>query len=308
MSERSFHALGTASQVPTRKRNHNGYFLRWDEEGFLFDPGEGTQRQMIFADVAMCDVTRICITHFHGDHCLGLPGVLQRASLDRVPHSLEVFYPASGRSYLERLRHASIYEDVCAVVPREITQPGVVFETADLSLSTARLDHRVDSWGYRIDEPDSFTLVPEKLQAAGLSGPLVGVLQRDGRVVHDGKEITLADVGVPRPGQSFAFVMDTRLCDAAFELARGVDVLVAESTYLTEHEREAKERGHLTAAQAARIAQEAGAGLLVLTHFSQRYAEEGDFLGEALEIHPEVVAVSDGDVVPFPRRRRAVEG
>ncbi|MEP6923654.1 MAG: MBL fold metallo-hydrolase, partial [Pyrinomonadaceae bacterium] len=84
MSIRKFVALGTASQVPTRERNHNGYFLRWDEHGFLFDPGEGTQRQMTLAGVSASEITKIFITHFHGDHCLGLPGVMQRLSLDRV--------------------------------------------------------------------------------------------------------------------------------------------------------------------------------------------------------------------------------
>src|SRR5438128_688183 len=96
MSARELVVLGTASQVPTRYRNHNGYLLRWDDEGFLFDPGEGTQRQMIFAEVAATAVTRVCITHFHGDHCLGLAGVSQRISLDGAPHLVHAYYPASG--------------------------------------------------------------------------------------------------------------------------------------------------------------------------------------------------------------------
>ena len=100
MSNRELVVLGTASQAPTRRRNHNGYFLRWDGEGLLFDPGEGTQRQMLFAGVTASQVTRVCITHFHGDHCLGLPGVLQRMSLDRVPHVVEICYPAQSREVL----------------------------------------------------------------------------------------------------------------------------------------------------------------------------------------------------------------
>ena len=96
MSNRELGVLGTASQAPTRARNHNGYFLRWDDEGLLFDPGEGTQRQMLFAGVTAHQVTRVCVTHFHGDHCLGLPGVLQRMALDRVTGTVEVAYPASG--------------------------------------------------------------------------------------------------------------------------------------------------------------------------------------------------------------------
>src|SRR5436190_18449957 len=109
MSARELVVLGTASQVPTRYRNHNGYLLRWDEEGLLFDPGEGTQRQMIHAEVAATAVTRVCITHFHGDHCLGLAGVSQRISLDGAPHLVHAYYPSSGQVFYERLRHASIY-------------------------------------------------------------------------------------------------------------------------------------------------------------------------------------------------------
>lgn len=89
--------LGTASQVPTRTRNHNGYLLRWDGEGLLFDPGEGTQRQMLHAGVSATQITRICLTHVHGDHCFGLPGVLSRMALDGVPHPVHLHYPASGR-------------------------------------------------------------------------------------------------------------------------------------------------------------------------------------------------------------------
>src|SRR5919198_3236532 len=96
MTARELGVLGTASQAPTRERNHNGYLLRWADEGFLFDPGEGAQRQLLLAGVPASAITRVCITHFHGDHCLGLPGVLQRLSLDRVPRPVEVRFPASG--------------------------------------------------------------------------------------------------------------------------------------------------------------------------------------------------------------------
>src|SRR5437879_2461336 len=121
VSDRELVILGTASQAPTRSRNHSGYLLRWDGEGLLFDPGEGTQRQMIFAGVTASQITRICITHFHGDHCLGVPGVLQRMSLDRVPHVVEAFYPAGSREVCGRLRHASLFRDVRDLSERRAT-------------------------------------------------------------------------------------------------------------------------------------------------------------------------------------------
>jgi ribonuclease Z len=107
VSTRDLTVLGSASAVPTRTRNHNGYLLRWDGHGILFDPGEGTQRQMSFAGLAATDVTWLCVTHFHGDHCLGVPGIVQRIARDRVPHPVRAVYPASGAVYWDRLRHIS---------------------------------------------------------------------------------------------------------------------------------------------------------------------------------------------------------
>ena len=107
MSVRELVVLGTASQAPTRHRNHNGYLLRWDGEAILFDPGEGTQRQFTLAGVSAASVDRICITHFHGDHCLGLPGMIMRLSLDAGSLPVPVHYPASGQSHFERLRFAT---------------------------------------------------------------------------------------------------------------------------------------------------------------------------------------------------------
>ena len=305
MSARELIVLGTSSQVPTRYRNHNGYLLRWDEEGFLFDPGEGTQRQMIYAEVTVTQVTRILVTHFHGDHCLGLAGLHQRISLDRVPHEIDIHYPASGQLFYERLRHASIYHEVGKVCPRPIRGEGVIAQTNKLSIRARRLDHGVETFGYRIQEHDGRTMLPEKLEAAGVRGPMIKELIKKGSLtMPDGRVVQLSDVSLEKPGQSFALVMDTRMCEAAIELARGVDLLVCESTYLSSEEREARSHGHLTAKQAGAIAREAGVRRLVLTHFSQRYGSVKPFVEEAKSVWPEgdVVAVRDGDRVSVPKR------
>ena len=126
MSNRELVVLGTASQVPTRRRNHNGYFLRWDGEGLLFDPGEGTQRQMQFAGVSASQIGRICVTHFHGDHCLGLPGVLQRMSLDEVTSEVHVCYPRQGGEMFERLRHAAVYRESVTLIEHPVAVDGPI--------------------------------------------------------------------------------------------------------------------------------------------------------------------------------------
>lgn len=302
MSARKFIALGTASQVPTRERNHNGYFLRWDAEGFLFDPGEGTQRQMIFADVSATSITKIFITHFHGDHCLGLAGVLQRLSLDKIAHKVQIFYPAYGRKFVENLRNSSVYYNVAELEEVPFSEAGTIFSNELLEIKTQKLDHSVESWGYRIQEFDSFSMMPEKLKEFGVFGKNVGKLKTEGAIEIGGKIIKREDCGEIKKGQSFAFIMDTRICDGAFELAKDVDLLVCESTYLSTETAEAESNAHLTARQAAEIARDANANLLVLTHFSQRYKIIENFEIEAREIHSNSVAVKDGDSVDFPKR------
>jgi ribonuclease Z len=303
MSSRRFIALGTASQVPTRTRNHNGYFLRWDAEGFLFDPGEGTQRQMIFADVTASQITKIFITHFHGDHCLGLAGVLQRLSLDRVPQTVQIFYPASGEKYVENLTNSSIYYNAAKIERVPISGEGVIFRGRNYVVESYRLDHSVECFGYRIQENGSVSLLPEKLEEFGVRGRDVGALKNEGSIEIGGRTISVEECSTEKRGQSFAFVMDTRICENAFRLAENVDLLVCESTYLRAETTEASSNGHLTATQAAEIARDARANLLVLTHFSQRYQNIQDFLLEAQTIHQNAVAVNDGDFVDLPRRK-----
>lgn len=303
MSARELVVLGTNSQVPTRYRNHNGYLLLWDGMGILFDPGEGTQRQMLLAGVRAHQVHRICVTHFHGDHCLGLPGILQRISLDEVPHEVTVHYPASGQRYFDRLRYASIYVEKGHITGKGHSEAGVILREAPLTLTTARLDHRTDAFGYRLAEDDFWTCDPAKLAAAGVRGPAIRTLLMEGKTTVDGRTVTIAEVATPRPGQVFTFLMDTRPCKAAVDLSMNADMLVCESTYLTTEAAEADERGHMTAADAGRLAAEAGARLLVLTHFSQRHPRVEPFVEEARRFHPNVVAAVDLLHIPVPPRR-----
>ncbi len=293
--------LGTASQVPTRRRNHNGYVLRWDAEGILFDPGEGTQRQMMRAGVSAHDLTRLCVTHFHGDHSLGLAGVIQRINLDRVPHPVTAHYPASGGEYFERLQYATAYRESVRLRRRPVTEAGVQADTGELTLSAERLSHPVEAYGYRVVEPDARRMLPERLAAHGIAGADVGRLQREGEL-HG---VRLEDVSAPRRGQRFAFVMDTRLCDGVFLLADGADLLVIESTFLDEDAALAREFGHLTAGQAGRVAAECGVRSLVLTHFSQRYTDPQEFGRQARKagFDGELTVAEDLTRVAVPKRR-----
>ncbi len=302
--------LGSASQAPTRTRNHNGYFLRWDDEGVLFDPGEGTQRQMLFAGVAASSVTRICITHFHGDHCLGLPGVLQRLSLDRVARPVPVAFPASGDVYIDRLRHASSFYDRLDLRLQPVhaglsdEEPVTVEDVGRWTLRAAALRHSVETVGWRMEEHNGRTMLPERLAEAGVAGPDVGRLQLEGAITVEGRRVTLDEMSVERRGQVVAFVMDTGWCDGALALAEGADLLVCEATFASAEADLAAAYGHLTAAEAGRLAAEAGARRLLLTHFSQRYPDVGPLVDEAASsFSGEVVAAADLARVAVPPRR-----
>ncbi|TJY70429.1 ribonuclease Z [Arthrobacter sp. CAU 1506] len=294
---RTFVVLGTASQAPTRTRNHNGYLLRWDSEGLLFDPGEGTQRQMILAGVSASRITRICITHVHGDHCYGLPGVLSRMVLDGVEHPVHLHYPASGEEVVRAL--VSLATPGLDLHLHPHGAAGAVAEGLDVQ----PLDHRIEAYGYRLTEPEGRSLVPERLAAAGIAGPDVGRLQYQRSL----NGVRLEDVSVPRPGQRFAFVMDTAVCPGAEELADGADLLVAECTFSDDDGVLAARYRHLTAGQAGDLAARGGVGLLVLTHFSSRYANVSPLAEQAVARagNTAVVMAQDLDVIPFPKRRES---
>ncbi|MFK4110468.1 ribonuclease Z [Streptomyces sp. NPDC002176] len=300
MSARELVVLGTASQVPTRHRNHNGYLLRWDGEGILFDPGEGTQRQMLRAGVAAHDLNRICVTHFHGDHSLGLAGVIQRINLDRVPHEITAHYPRSGQRFFDRLRYATAYRETVDLAEAPVDTDGPLATTPSYTLEAHRLSHPVESYGYRLIEPDRLRMLPDRLAAHGIAGPDVGRIQREGSLGG----VALEEVSETRRGQRFAFVMDTRLCPGVRTLADGCDLLVIESTFLDEDATLAEDHGHLTAGQAATVARDAGVRHLVLTHFSQRYSDPTEFerQARATGFEGELTVARDLDRVPLPKR------
>lgn len=301
MSTRDLTILGCSSQQPTRFRNHGAYLLRWNEEGLLFDPGEGTQRQFIFADIAPPTVTRMFISHFHGDHCLGLGSMLMRLNLDKVTHPIHCYYPASGKKYFDRLRYCCIYRENIKVVEHPVHQAGLVEDDGKFRIEAAFLDHGVENIGWRISEPDTIKFDKEKLRQLGIDGPSVGRLSKEGSIFAQNRQVALEEVSHVRKGDIFSYVIDTRPCNAAIQLAQGAKILLCESTYLDEERALAQEYRHMTAKQAAELAKKAGVQTLVLTHFSARYRDLQDFEREASAIFPNTVVAEDLKKIPFSK-------
>lgn len=301
MSVRDLTILGCSSQQPTRRRNHGAYLLRWNDEGLLFDPGEGTQRQFIFANIAPPTVTRIFVSHFHGDHCLGLGSMLMRLNLDKVTHPIHCYYPASGKRYFDRLRYGTIYREQIEVVEHPVSEPGLVEEDGRFRIEATFLRHGVDNIGWRITEPDSRKYDAQKLAVAGIRGPMVRELERSGELVVEGRTVTLDQVSHVRQGDAFAIVIDTRFCPEAIEISRKAKLLLCESTYCDEHVKLAHKHFHMTASEAATVAQMAEVEQLVLTHFSARYLDLNPMLEEARRIFPNTELADDLKVIPFPK-------
>lgn len=301
MSVKDITILGSSAQQPTRDRNHGGYLVRWNGEGLLFDPGEGTQRQFIFANIAPPTVTRIFISHFHGDHCLGVGSMFMRLNLDKVQHPIHCYFPASGKEYFDRLKDCCIYHRQIQIIEHPIQTPHEVIEDDVFRIEARALDHGIENIGYRVTEKDKRKFDNQKLKACNIKGLKIRELIEKGSVEVGGKIFTLDDVSQMKQGDSFSYVVDTRPCDAAIELAKGAKVLLSESTFLDEHRDLAIKYKHMTAKEAAHIAKKANVELLLLTHFSARYRIAEEFERQAKEIFPETIAVEDLQRILFPR-------
>jgi len=297
LSLRELAVLGCGSQQHTRDRNHNAYLVRWKAEGFLFDPGEGTQRQFIYAKIAPTCVTRIFVSHFHGDHCLGLGAMILRLNLDKVQHEVHIYYPESGKRYFDNLRYSSIYAQTIKIIehPVKVTRDEItlVDEIEDFFIYGVMLNHGVDCVGWRIQEKDQRKCVDSKLKEAGVQGPLVKELLKNGSVTVGDRTVLIDEVSYVRPGDAVAVVIDTLACQQAVNIAQNAKLLLIESTYLESERELAESYKHMTAIQAAAIAQEAHVDKMVMTHFSARYSDERLFEEEARTIFKESYAAQD---------------
>ncbi len=280
--------LGTGSGKPMPNRNVSSMALFREGKLFLFDCGEATQIQLTRSDLRPGALEAIFLTHFHGDHVNGLPGLIGSLTLNQRSAPLHIVGPRGLKRWFKCLHDLHILRPGFPVRLHEVTQAGGVLEEHDFHFVAHPLEHRVDVWGYALVEderPGRFD-VERARQLDIPSGPLYGQLQRGEPVVlDDGRTVEPSQVlGPARPGLKIAYCTDTIPCNSALELARDADVLVHESTYPAGDEEKAHQRGHSTAGDAARCAHKAGAKRLILTHISQKYLHLDEFLTGAREI------------------------
>ncbi len=295
--------------MPSRERNVTSIVLKlYEERGtfWMFDCGEGTQQQILRSPLRLSKLEKLFITHLHGDHIYGLPGMLTSRSYQGGEKPLTLYGPPGLKHMLEVILATSQAHLDYELVIEEI-QEGVVFEDEGFRVETALLEHRIDSYGYRIIEKDTpGRLLHEKLIEDGVpQGPLFAKIKRGESItLEDGRQITPAlYVSPPIPGRTIVIMGDTRVCDNSKALSMNADVLVHEATFGADMKKMAYRYHHATSDEVAQAAKECGVKHLVMTHFSSRYAKDGvEGLVEEARLHlPDAYAAHDFWSFPIPR-------
>ena len=306
MSLLRFTFLGTSAAQPTIHRNLSGLAVKADADLLLFDCGEGSQRQMIRYGTGF-SVNAVFFTHFHADHYLGIIGFLRTLGMMGREEKLVLHGPAPAKRLLNQAVHLGVDQ---LGFPLEIVEvkDGDVVKRNGYSVRAVGVQHRINALGFALEEETRagrFNL--EQARALGVrEGPDFGRLQRGESVVAlDGKPVQPSDVmGPSRPGRKLVLSGDTRPCEAMVEAARNADILVHESTFSDDDQARALETRHSTAREAGRVAHQAGARRLILTHLSSRYDTDfGRLLAQAREEYAGPVDVAhDGMTVEIPVR------
>jgi ribonuclease Z len=295
--------LGTSASIPTIDRNVAGLAVQREGETILFDCGEGSQRQMMRYGVGFT-FREIFFTHYHADHMLGVTGLLRTLGLQDRSTPVMLYGPKGAQRVLGAAISLGIERNKFPVEILEV-KPGDRLGRDDYDVVVFETDHRADTVGFALVEHARLgRFNPARALELGIpEGPLWGALHRGKTItLPDGRTIAPSDlVGAPRRGRSLVYTGDTRPHLAVVEAARGADLLVHEATFGGDEQERAKETGHSTAAEAARIAAEAGARRLVLTHISSRYNRDtAELLAEAKAVFPETIIARDGMTLDVP--------
>ncbi len=286
--------LGTASAVPTGERHLSALAVERKGRVLLFDCGEGAQYRLLHADLSRARVDAIFVTHLHGDHCYGLPGLLSTLALQQRTDPVTLVVPAGGRAMLEAIPGDAPRDLPFSLSITELEEDfgrATVYETEEFTVEARPLEHRGFAMGFRLTErtrPGRFH--PERARDLGVpEGPAFGRLKAGESVtIDDGTTVQPEQVlGPPRPGISLAYVTDTRPCDGGRALADGADLLYHDATFTDTLHARAVETGHSTAREAAEVAREAEVGRLLLGHVSARYDDPTPLTLEAKAVFSE---------------------
>ncbi|RLG18828.1 ribonuclease Z [Nanoarchaeota archaeon] len=288
--------LGTSSMFPTKERNHPSIYLRYEGERMLFDCGEGTQRQMRIVGLSPTKIKRIFISHWHGDHSLGLGGIIQSLSASRRKEKLEIYGPVTTAKRVKSIMESFSFFKNFEILTHEIKVRKIkkILETKDFEIYAFPLKHIIPCLGYVFKEKDRRKIKLEYTRKFGLvRHPIMKKLQRGEDIEWKGKLIKAEDATYIVAGKKIVYISDTKFFEGLIEICKDADLIISESCYCESEGVLAEEYYHLTASQIARVAKEAGAKQLILFHFSQRYKDISKLIKEAVEIFPNTKAAYD---------------
>lgn len=285
--------LGTSDAIPSSERNHTSILLRYKEENILIDCGEGTQRQFRRAELNLQKLTRILITHWHGDHILGLPGLLQSLAVSGHKDILYIYGPKGIKKVVEEILRVFIFAKEYKIEIKEAD--GKFFETNDFYLSSEKMTHTLPCNGYTFVEKGQIRIDKNKLKKEKIpNGPLLGELKKGKDIIHNSKKYLAKKLTYKEEDKKVSFILDTSLNTKIVPFVKNSNLLICESTFSEDLKDIAKEHSHLTSHQAAEIAKKSNSKKLILTHLSQRYErDKGKILNEAKKVFKNSVIAED---------------
>lgn len=297
MSDFQLNILGCGSASPTPLRHPSGQVVAFRRRLMMMDCGEGSQTMMRRMNLPFNRLTHVFISHMHGDHCLGLPGLLSTLSLHEVSGTVTVVLPADGLTIMKQITDYFCRESTFDIVFQPVEGPGIVADLPGITVEAFPLYHRIPCYGYIFREKPK----PRHLRGDMADFYAVPAWQR--RLIKEGADFVRPDGTVienrrlttdPDPAHSYAYCSDTMMDRRVAEAVRGVDVLYHEATYDSSLAAQARARGHSTAAEAAEIARLAEVGTLIIGHYSKRYTDVDILVNEARAIFPNVIPARDG--------------
>lgn len=285
--------LGTSAMVPTKERNHSGIFVSYNNEGILMDCGEGIQRQFKIAGISLTKITKIFISHWDGDHVLGLPGLLMSLSNLEYNKILEIYGPINTKKFMNKIFDTFYFDNKLKIKINDVKQ-GIFFENKVFKLESFNLEHKTPTMGINFIEKDRRRINLVYINKKKIpEGPLLGKLQKNKSIKWKGKIINPEKATYLVKGKKITYISDTVYCKNCIKFSKNADLLISDATYSSKLEEKAKEYMHMTAKQAAQIANLANVNKLILTHFSQRYKTTDEILEDAQENFKNVVCAYD---------------
>jgi ribonuclease Z len=285
--------LGTSAQIPSARRNHSAILVNYNDENILVDCGEGTQRQFRKAQLNPCKITRIMITHIHGDHTFGLPGLLSTLNFSGYNKELQIYCPKGAKKIIKEFIDLEHLKNGLRIKIQEVS--GKFYENEEFYLQAESMQHGIPTNAYNFVIKSKYRIDKSKLKKYKIpQGPLLKNIKEGKDITYNGKKYKAKDLTYSQEGKKVSFVLDTLFNNKIKKFVENADLLICDSSFSSQNSKEAKEHMHLTAKQDGEIAKTAKVKKLILTHISQRYENNlKDLLDDAKSVFKNVVIAED---------------